>query len=447
MQQSALNLQLRRIHRGDIHFMPKINVENIDDSKKIQILKKAVEKEGLSYTAKKLGIDRSTLNRYINGKIQRIPNDIIEKAAELLTIEELSDIIYGFRIVEIDPTTALSVIIKAVRDEGFRNFFISLIWQYLGDYLKSASNTYIVTKDDIELFEKFVRENRAKKTADEHIQNIRRILADLNYELIPERIKEYMLDLQSENLNRARHYATTLKLFIKEIIKPKNSRVAKELYDSFKLPKRKFIYKPPPLSLDTLKKIFNNINDLGARALFLLLIETGLRVGEVLGLKVDQIDLEHRIIKIMKESETKRAYISFLHQSTARWVKEQYLPYREEFVRKYEDSIRKLAAANPEQGINIEEWKLKLFPFREDILRAEIKEAMKKVLGKEFRLYDLRSFFASYMIKQGASPMIVNLLQGRVPPQQFRILQDHYFVISDIELQQYYEKYAPKILE
>ncbi|MFP3226518.1 MAG: hypothetical protein RXQ80_06325 [Sulfolobaceae archaeon] len=79
-------------------------------------------------------MDRSTLNRYINGKIQRIPNDIIEKAAELLTIEELSDIIYGFRIVEIDTTTALSVIIKAVRDEGFRNFFISLIWQYLGEF-------------------------------------------------------------------------------------------------------------------------------------------------------------------------------------------------------------------------------------------------------------------------------------------------------------------------
>jgi hypothetical protein len=37
--------------------MPKINVENIDDSKKIQILKKAVEKEGLSYTAKKLGME------------------------------------------------------------------------------------------------------------------------------------------------------------------------------------------------------------------------------------------------------------------------------------------------------------------------------------------------------------------------------------------------------
>ncbi|BDB98075.1 hypothetical protein SACC_10920 [Saccharolobus caldissimus] len=79
-------------------------------------------------------------------------------------------------------------------------------------------------------------------------------------------------------------------------------------------------------------------------------------------------------------------------------------------------------------------------------MRAEIKITMKKVLGREFHLYDLRSFFASYMLKQGVSPMIVNLLQGRAPPQQFQILQQHYFVMSDIELQQYYDKYAPRLL-
>jgi len=182
-------------------------------------------------------VNRSKLNRYVNGKIQRIPDEVIEKRAELLTIEELSDIIHGLRTVVVDPTIALSVIIKAVRDKGLRNFFINLIWQYLGDYMKSASN---------------------------------------------------------------KHYAMALKLFIKEIIKSKNSRVAKELYDSFKLPKRKFNYKPPPLSLDTLKKIFKNIDDLRAKALLLILADTGLRVGEVLSLKIDQIDIEHRIIKIMK---------------------------------------------------------------------------------------------------------------------------------------------------
>lgn len=98
--------------------------------------------------------------------------------------------------MEVDPTTALSVIIKAVKDEGFRNFFLNLIWQYLGEYLKAASNSYIVSKEDVELFEKFVRENKAKRTADEHIQNIRRIMTDLGYELSPDRIKKYILDLQ-----------------------------------------------------------------------------------------------------------------------------------------------------------------------------------------------------------------------------------------------------------
>ena len=40
--------------------MSKIDVSKLDDSKKLAILeKKAVEKEGLSYTSKKIGIDRS----------------------------------------------------------------------------------------------------------------------------------------------------------------------------------------------------------------------------------------------------------------------------------------------------------------------------------------------------------------------------------------------------
>ncbi|MEM0373190.1 MAG: helix-turn-helix transcriptional regulator [Sulfolobaceae archaeon] len=77
--------------------MPKIDVSKLDDHKKIEILKKAVEKEGLSYTAKKLGVNKSTLNRYINGRIQRIPDEVVEKAIELLTVEEFSDIIYGLR--------------------------------------------------------------------------------------------------------------------------------------------------------------------------------------------------------------------------------------------------------------------------------------------------------------------------------------------------------------
>jgi len=179
--------------------MPKINVEKLDDQKKLNILKKSVEKHGLSYVSRFVGVDRSTLNRYLNGKIQRIPQEVVEKASELLTVDELSDVVYGLRSTDVDPTTAISVIIKAKKDEGFRNFFLSLLWQELGDYIKEPMNSYLVTKDDIELFEKMVRNEKSRKTAEERVNYLRRALADLDYELTPTKLKEYILDLSEES--------------------------------------------------------------------------------------------------------------------------------------------------------------------------------------------------------------------------------------------------------
>ncbi|MGC9135222.1 MAG: integrase, partial [Caldisphaera sp.] len=88
---------------------------------------------------------------------------------------------------------------------------------------------------------------------------------------------------------------------------------------------------------------------------------------------------------------------------------------------------------------------LKFFPFQLADLRSEIKEGMRRI-GKEFRLYNLRSFFASYMAKARVSPFIINVLQERMSPGQFKILQQRYFIISDIEMKKIYEEKAPKLL-
>jgi len=418
--------------------MAKVNVEKLNEQKKIAILTKAIEKLGLSYVSRQIGVDRSTLNRYVNGKIRKIPNEVIEKASELLTVEELSDIIYGLKTVDVDPTTAISVIIKAKKDEAFRNFFLTWLWQELGEYIKEPSNTYIVSEEDIKLFEKIMSTQRAKNTAYMRVNSLKRALAELNYELTPTKLKEYMLDVLQESKGGAENVGKALKLFIKEVIKPKNPRIARELDDVVKIPKYEREYTPVNLTLETVKQIFNSIEGLGAKAYFLILAETGLRTGEVFSLRIDQVDLTNRVITIGKVSKTKRAYITFIHQTTVEWLKETYLPYRERFVRRYMNSLRAL--------INVEEWKVKLFPFRENDIRTEIKIAMRKVLGREFRLYDLRSFFASYMVKQGVSPLIVNLLQGRTPPQQFQILQERYLNLSQKDLQEIYDKYAPKLL-
>ncbi|WP_432518151.1 tyrosine-type recombinase/integrase [Saccharolobus islandicus] len=419
--------------------MAKVNVEKLDEQKKIAILKKAIEKLGLSYVSRQIGVDRSTLNRYVNGKIRKIPNEVIEKASDLLTVEELSDILYGLKTVDVDPTTAISVIIKAKKDEAFRNFFLTWLWQELGEYIKEPSNTYIVSDEDIKLFEKIMNTQRAKSTAYMRVNSLKRALAELNYELTPTKLKEYMLDALQESKGRAENVGKALKLFIREVIKPKNPRIARELDDVVKIPKYEREYTPVNLTLETVKQIFNVIEGLGAKAYFLILAETGLRTGEVFSLRIDQVDLTNRVINIGKVSKTKRAYRTFIHQTTVEWLKETYLPYRERFVRRYMNSLKAL-------NVNVEEWKVRLFPFDENDIRTEIKIAMRKVLGREFRLYDLRSFFASYMVKQGVSPLIVNLLQGRIPPQQFQILQDRYLNLSQKDLQEKYDQYAPRLL-
>ena len=108
-----------------------IGVSKLDEQQRKRIIKKLVEKLGLSQAAKMLNVGRSTLYRYVNND-QNIPLEVVKKAAEMLAQDELSDAIYGLKVVEVDATTALSVVVKAMKDEKFRNFFVSILYQYLG---------------------------------------------------------------------------------------------------------------------------------------------------------------------------------------------------------------------------------------------------------------------------------------------------------------------------
>ena len=148
-----------------------IDVSKLDEQQRKRIIKKLVEKLGLSQAAKMLNVGRSTLYRYVNSD-QSIPLDIVRKAAEMLASDELSDAIYGLKVVEVDATTALSVVVKAMKDEKFRNFFVSILYQYLGDYLKSASSTYIVTEEDVKRFEKLLQ-GKSKSTIDMRMRYLR----------------------------------------------------------------------------------------------------------------------------------------------------------------------------------------------------------------------------------------------------------------------------------
>ena len=72
---------------------------------------------------------------------------------------------------------------------------------------------------------------------------------------------------------------------------------------------------------------------------------------------------------------------------------------------------------------------------------------MDKALGGRFRLYDLRSFFASYMSLEGLPGQAIDILQGRVPPREFRVLAQHYLAFSVEGLRRMYGQAGLSVLD
>jgi intergrase/recombinase len=116
------------------------------------------------------------------------------------------------------------------------------------------------------------------------------------------------------------------------------------------------------------------------------------------------------------------------------------LPYRDEFVESVEPWVRNI------RRDYVNEWRNLLFPFKDSALRAAIYDAMDRALGRRFRLYDLRAFYASYMSLKGVPGQIIDLLQGRVPPREFQVLARHYLAVNIRELRDVYDKAGLSVL-
>jgi integrase len=148
------------------------------------------------------------------------------------------------------------------------------------------------------------------------------------------------------------------------------------------------------------------------------------------------------MIRIAKITETKRSFVAFLRQEFLKWIRDNYLPRRESFVKSF---IERMSKDYLGVGVNAEAWAKRLIPFDQGRLRKEIKDVAKGVLGRELELYELRKFFATWMVSQGVPESIVNTLQGRAPPSEFRVLVEHYWSPRHEELRSWYIKFAPRV--
>jgi integrase len=419
-----------------------ININKIGNEERVKIINYVMEKKGVR--ARDLGVTLNLISMIRSGK-RRVTEDLLCRALKFLSNEELARILG--QIPEVESASIgdlIRVVARARADPEYRDLLLSYLDRYLGDYVRAMGNKWVVTEQDIEEFVKAKRlEGVTEKTLRDYVHYLREMLAELNWNLTPDGIREYLAELREEDEEHVLHHLTTaLKSFLKTVLEPRDPFLFGLLYHAFKTYKAKSNNRVKLPTIEQLRQIWQGLPTIESRFYFALLAETGLRPGEPFLLTIDDLDLEHGVAHIGKITETKRAFITFLRPEFLDWVKSVYLPHRESWIGR----MAKMWEASNLFGKDvIEKAKLRLIPFDQSRLRREIKEVARQVLNREFELYELRKFFATWMISQGVPESIVNTLQGRAPPSEFRVLIEHYWSPRHEELRQWYLRYAPRV--
>jgi len=419
-----------------------INIEKISNEERVKIINYVMERKGVR--ARDLGVTLNLISMIRSGK-RRVTEDLLCRALKFISHEELAKLLG--QVPELEPASIgdlVRVIARARADPEYRDLLLSYLDRYLGDYVRSAGTRWAVTEQDIEEFIKAKKlKGLSEKTIRDEVHYIREALAELNWNLTPDGIREYLAELAEDGETYVlKHTTYSLKSFLKTVLKPKDPALFRALYDVFTVYKPKNNNHTRLPTLEQLRQIWQQLPTIESKFYFVLLAETGLRPGEPFLLTIDDLDLEHGMLRIGKVTETKRAFVAFLRPEFLEWVRNNYLPHREAWVEKM---AKAWESSNLFSQEVIENAKRKLIPFDQSRLRREIKDVARQVLGREFELYELRKFFATYMISQGVPESIVNTLQGRAPPSEFRVLIEHYWSPRHEELRQWYIKHAPRV--
>jgi len=391
-----------------------------------------------------LGYDKTYLYRVRHGMVP-ISDELFKALLKFIDVDEYARLVGSAPpLVEATPDDAIRVVKRALVDKGYRNLLFELLRQAFGGEFREYKSSWMVTERDIEEFVKAKRlRGLSEKTIRDEVRYIRLALSELNWVLEPEGIREYIAGLAEEGeYNIARHVSVGLKSLLKTVLKPRDPALFRLLYDSFTVYKHKATTHVKLPTLEQLRAVWHQLPSVEARFYFTLLAECGLRPSEPFLVSVDDLDLEHGMIRIGKVTETKRSFVAFLRPEVVDWVKVNYLPAREALIKANLNIVR---ADYLGVNANAEGWARRLIPFDRGRLRKEIRETAKQVLGREFELYELRKFYATWMVSQGVPESIVNTLQGRAPPSEFRILVEHYWSPRHEELRQWYLRYAPRV--
>lgn len=131
-------------------------------------------------------------------------------------------------------------------------------------------------------------------------------------------IKEYLRSFKEHNTQRAVHSA--IKTFYKYVCRqPEKFKYIEYCKRSRKL--------PIVLSVEEIQRLFNVCTNLKHRAIIALMYSTGLRVGEVIALKIENIDSDRMVINIQNAKGGKDRQV-MLNQNLLGLLRRYFKEYR-----------------------------------------------------------------------------------------------------------------------
>lgn len=166
---------------------------------------------------------------------------------------------------------------------------------------------------------------------------------------------------------------------------------------------------------EEITRILKEINDEKYRMIVLLATETGLRISELLNLKVSNLDLENSLIKICNDSEFK-----------TKSRKNRIIPFNETINVIITNLLRRKSEASDHLITRIHG-----LPYKRDYITRYFRNILDKLgFDDRYHFHSLRATFIMRLVRKGVNPIFIQRLAGH---STLTVTQRYCFVrVSDL---------------
>lgn len=232
-------------------------------------------------------------------------------------------------------------------------------------------------KEDMEMrgFSKYTKENYLNKTK-EILKYFNKPIEEVTTKELREFLMRY-IRVEKKISERSSNYYNSVIRFIYDVVldKPLNKKQIPMYRKSRMLPKI--------LSDEELNIFFSICNNYKYKTIFMLVYGTGLRISEVVDLRIEDIDSKNMRIRVRNGKGKKERY-TVLPKISLEMLREYYLKYKPQHEERY-------------MFLNREGE-----PLSVAALRIHFRKYRRKAnLSEEFTMHSLRHSFATKLVEQG----------------------------------------------